>query len=92
MTPIVALAQKNVEHFEKHQSIDARTGERYFDLVKIQFDIPSFALPYVMDWSHSNMRALWRVGYEAGVKFCEQYGHRLPDNPDGPRTPPPLYI
>src|SRR5262245_2520469 len=82
MTPIVALAQKNVDRFETSQAVDPTTGRRPYELIKIEFDIPVDRQPFIMDWSYSNLSALFSVGYKAGEKFFEQYGHRLVDYAD----------
>ncbi len=82
MTPIVALAKKQIQRFEAEQALfKERNGYQYFELMKISFDIPSYAQPYVMDWSRSNLETLFSVGHKTGLEFYKSLGGDSPENP-----------
>ncbi len=82
MTPIVALAKKQIQLFHAEQALfKERHGYQYFELMKVSFKIPSYAQPYVMDWSRSNLETLFDVGYKAGLEFYENLGGDSPKNP-----------
>lgn len=79
MTPVVALAKKQLQLFDAKQELFIEQhGYQYFELLKVSFNIPSYAQPYVMDWSRSNLDTLFNAGYEEGVKFLDKYEESLP--------------
>ena len=58
--PLVKTAEDNLELFElKHRRPDLA-------IHKIAFDVPERFLPEVLDWSESNARRLFDIGYRAG--------------------------
>jgi hypothetical protein len=64
MIPLVEIAKDDLELFQlKHQK------KWNVDLLKIEFDIPDDHWPYALDWSYSNLKTLYDVGYKAGLKF-----------------------
>lgn len=79
MTPVVALAKKQLQRFEAEQKVFfAEHGYQHFELIRVGFDIPSYAQPYVMDWSRSNLATLFDVGVKEGQKFLAVYEQKLP--------------
>jgi predicted patatin/cPLA2 family phospholipase len=80
MIPLVEIAKDDVELFKhRHKGKWAKTwgkdGEEF--LLQVKFDIPKEHWPYVLDWSYSNLSKLYDIGYEAGLKFNEEHGHKL---------------
>ena len=74
MTPVVALAKKQIEYFKATQKLfEVEHGYRHFDLIEVGYDIPSYAQPYVMDWSRSNLETLFDAGYKSGRAFFEKH-------------------
>jgi hypothetical protein len=66
MIPLVEIAKDDLELFQlKHQK------KWNVDLLKIAFDIPDDHWPYALDWSYSNLKTLYDVGYQAGLKFYD---------------------
>ncbi len=66
MIPLVEIAKDDLELFQlKHQK---KWG---VDLLKIEFDVPDDHWPYALDWSYSNLKTLYDVGYQAGLKFYD---------------------
>ena len=79
MTPVVALARKQLQRFEAEQKVFlAEHGYQHFELIRVTFDIPSYAQPYVMDWSRSNLETLFDVGVKEGEKFLAVHEQKLP--------------
>ena len=88
MTPVVALAQKNLEHFEEHENKqrdkdgnvlkdEIGRDKPIFDLLKMQFTIPEQLQPHVMEWSYSNLSRLWDIGYVTGMDFVRSHKDKL---------------
>ena len=80
MVPLVEIAKDDVElfkyrHKDKWADRWGKDGEEF--LLQVQFDIPEDHWPYVLDWSYSNLSKLYDIGYEAGLKFYEEHGHKL---------------
>lgn len=62
--PLVKTAEDNLELFElKHKPV-------HLDVIKVPFDIPDRYLPEVLDWSESNARRLFDIGYAAGDTYA----------------------
>jgi predicted acylesterase/phospholipase RssA len=78
MTPVVALAQKNLQYFEDVENKDSG-GKDKITLLKLKFTIPKPLQPHIMEWSYSNLSSLWDIGYEAGQAFARTYGEFMPD-------------
>jgi predicted acylesterase/phospholipase RssA len=92
MTPIVSLAKKNKEEFyTSYQETDADVlasqgiirpsgwKPAFKEYRELKFNIPEEKLPYIADWSHSNMAGLFEIGKAAGEKFVDEHGDLLPD-------------
>jgi NTE family protein len=77
MTPVVSLAEKNVQHFKDVHHSDPTA--RQFELLELKFDIPEADRPYVTDWSYSNLSRMLEIGLETGERFVKAYGDLLPD-------------
>lgn len=62
--PLVKTAEDNLELFElKHKRPDLK-------IHKVKFDVPEQFLPEVLDWSESNARRLFEIGYRAGEEHA----------------------
>jgi hypothetical protein len=33
--------------------------------------------PEILDWKYSNLSKMWDLGYEAGIKLCQEHGESL---------------
>ena len=80
MVPLVEIAKDDValfkyRHKDKWADKWGKDGEEF--LLQIKFDIPKDHWPYVLDWSYSNLSKLYDIGYEAGLKFYDEHGHKL---------------
>ena len=71
ITPICSLARKNKDIFE------SRRGD--ITLKCVDFKVTEEQKPFMLDWSYSNMTAMWNVGYEAGRTLVAELGDILPD-------------
>jgi len=72
MIPLVEIAKDDMELFElKHRK------KWNVELLKIEFDVPDDHWPYALDWSYSNLKTLYDVGYQAGLKFYEKHKAKL---------------
>ncbi len=61
--PLVKTAEDNLELFElKHKPPQ-------LDVVKLPFPVPEQDLPAVLDWSQSNARRLFDIGFAAGAAY-----------------------
>jgi hypothetical protein len=77
MTPVVALARKNLEHFKVHDNKDAN-GNDIYELLEMRFTIPQSQQAHVMEWGHSNLSHLWTIGYLTGKAFYQDHRDKLP--------------
>jgi len=83
MMPVVALAEKCIEHFEQHQNIEQDAHgclvyengkpKKKYNFLRMKFDIPEEVQPHIMEWSYSNLDSLWREGYKTGKDFCDRH-------------------
>src|SRR5262249_41409132 len=69
VTPIVSLAVKETKSFVAE--VNSRFKKKTHH---VKFEIPSHHAPYLLDWSRSNMSALWEIGYARGQAFINDYG------------------
>jgi len=72
-------AMPDHEHTESHH--------HDYDVEALTFTVQPSDYPTMCDWSYSNMRRLWDIGYQGGVKFVEKHGDRLPDHAPGSAAP-----
>lgn len=80
IVPLVAVAKDDMKIFEIEHNT-GKDGKPIRKLLKIPFEVPEDRLPHIMDWSGANLRSLFEVGREAGMKFYETYGKTF-DGPD----------
>lgn len=72
MIPLVEIAKDDIALFDlKHRKSWG------VELLRIQFDIPEDHWPYALDWSYSNLKTLYDVGYDAGLKFYAEHKEAL---------------
>ncbi len=79
ITPLVEIAKDDIRLFQYQHNIDPKTGKEKRKLLKVDLmgGIPKEHWPQVMDWSATNLQLLYKVGYEAGLKFCEEHAELL---------------
>jgi len=79
ITPLVQLSKDDVRLFELQHNIDPHSGQPKRALLKVDLasGIPESAWPKVLDWSNSNLKLLFEVGYQAGMTFCDFHGDVL---------------
>jgi predicted acylesterase/phospholipase RssA len=89
MIPLVEIAKDDIEIFQhKYNKPHPDTGREPLGLKlhRLQFEIPDAQWPYVLDWSYSNLKTLYDVGYASGDRFCRDPENRwLFDAPE-PKT------
>jgi len=76
--PLTAIAEDDIKLFERLHLTNIDNLEKYFggkkpNLVKIDFhkQISHNNWPNVLDWSYSNLSALYEAGYRAGSATAE---------------------
>ena len=81
MIPLVEIAKDDIELF------DLKYRKNWnVELLRIRFDIPEDRWPYALDWSYSNLKTLYDVGYDAGLKFYEEHKDALQPKAAEPRA------
>ncbi|WP_137935979.1 patatin-like phospholipase family protein [Chitinivorax sp. B] len=80
ITPLVEIAKDDIRLFELCHNVDQQTGKPKRKLLKVDLmgSIPHAYWPEIMDWSNSNLKYLYEVGYQAGVRFCQEHPELLP--------------
>lgn len=78
ITPLVEIAKDDLKLFEHLHNIgpDGKPKRKLLKVPLVQ-DVPSDDLDEVFDWSHSNLSRLYDIGYQAGLRFCEQHAVEL---------------
>jgi predicted acylesterase/phospholipase RssA len=80
MMPVVAHAQNEVARFERLLNEAKEQQVQCPEFLKMSFDnIPEALGPHITEWSYSNMSQLFKIGREAGEKFLEVHGGKLPN-------------
>jgi NTE family protein len=76
--PLVKTAEDNLELFAlKHNKGWRRAEGALADVLKIEFDIPEEYLAEVLDWSASNAKRLFDIGYQSGLSFYAAHADKL---------------
>lgn len=75
ITPLVQLARDDLKLFELVHNRDPVTGKPKRKLMKVPLaqHIPDEHWPKVLDWSHSNLKLLYDIGYQVGLKFAKDH-------------------
>jgi predicted acylesterase/phospholipase RssA len=75
ITPLVQLARDDLKLFELVHNRDPVSGKPKRKLIKVPLaqHIPAEHWPKVLDWSHSNLKLLYDIGYKVGLEFCKQH-------------------
>jgi predicted acylesterase/phospholipase RssA len=82
--PLVSVAENDLELFRlKHKSPNT-------ELLVVPFDIPEEHKETVLDWSYSNGKRLFDIGYQSAMSFLDQHGHKLTQNGIAPHEEPIL--
>ena len=72
MIPLVEIAKDDIRLF------DLKYRKSWnVELLRIRFDIPEDHWPFALDWSYSNLKTLYDVGYDAGLRFYEEHKEAL---------------
>jgi hypothetical protein len=74
IAPIVELAQKDSARFR--QVDNQRLFLGWYEQLDMPYDFTR-DYPKILDWSYSNLSKMWDVGYEAGIKLCQEHGAKL---------------
>jgi len=81
IVPLVAIAEDDIKLFrEVHKpKIPENFGDPEPELLTIDFKthMPKDQWPNVLDWSYSNLKTLYGVGYKAGQAFFEAHRSEL---------------
>jgi patatin-like phospholipase len=81
MIPLVEIAKDDIELF------DLKYRKNWnVELLRIRFDVPEEHWPYALDWSYSNLKTLYDVGYDAGLKFYDEHEHALQPKAASPQA------
>ena len=76
MMPVVAHAKRELSRLE--DELDSQLiHPRGFKYCKVEFKIPDGRAANLLDWSYSNMSALFDLGVAAGKQFCKDYDDDL---------------
>jgi predicted acylesterase/phospholipase RssA len=90
MMPIASLAEKCLDLFNAELAQLPIPDDQKPTVIPLGFDVDVKDGPTMCDWSRSNLETLFKIGYRAGVKFCEKHGQLLPNRePDSPNPAPP---
>ncbi|MFC4160324.1 patatin-like phospholipase family protein [Chitinimonas lacunae] len=88
ITPLVEISRDDIKLFEYQYNLNPDgTPKRRLLKVPLMADIPADHWPKVLDWSSSNLELLYKVGYNAGLKFCHEHADALNIEFNG-RIPP----
>jgi len=88
VTPIVSLAKRDLGEFKARIEIEAQNrNDPKPHHVLFHFNLPPDEASNLLDWRYSNLRRLWRIGYEAGERFIASHHNELPDRPHIPPYP-----
>lgn len=84
ITPLVKISKSDLRLFELEHNTDPVTGKEKRRLLKVDLmgGIPQEHWPDVLDWSQSNMRLLFDVGYKAALAFCREHAEVLGETVD----------
>ncbi|GLU31095.1 patatin-like phospholipase family protein [Trinickia caryophylli] len=79
ITPLVKIAKSDLRLFELEHNVDPVTGLPKRRLLKVDLTggIAPDHWPEVLDWSDSNMKRLFDIGYYAGRRFCDEHREAL---------------
>lgn len=84
MVPLVAMGKDDTRIFELVHNRKHRKK-----LLRLPFRIPDDRWPTILDWSRSNLEALFEIGYESGRAFAAEHGGELwPEPAAGAGTGP----
>jgi NTE family protein len=73
--PLVRIAQANIDLFAlRHNHGYSRENGAKADIMIVPFDIDEEHLPNVLDWSYSNGKKLFEIGYRSGERFLQGEG------------------
>jgi len=84
--PNVELADNDIaffKYFHKRQWAEQWGKDEEDFLLQVKFDIPVEHWPNLLEWWYSNLPMLYDLGYEAGMRFLEEYQERLKVTPAG---------
>lgn len=78
IVPLVSTAEDDIEIFAlKYNHGWRKSKGATADLLKIKFEVPDDFLDEVLDWSASNARRLFDLGYRAGLDFVDEHAGAL---------------
>ena len=78
IVPLVKIAQDNMTMFVQLENKGTKRSEgARTDVLPLHFDIPEDHLSDVLDWSYSNGKKLFEIGYRSALTFLEADGKVL---------------
>ncbi len=78
-TPLRSIVLDKIAIFQSEISGLKQAGQPDpVEMEVVNFEIPERYWPNLFDWSESNAKRLWKIGYERGKDLVEKYGYRLP--------------
>jgi predicted acylesterase/phospholipase RssA len=72
-TPLQSLVRTTIDNFQAQIK-----GKKNIHCNVVKFDIPERYWPFVLDWSTSNAKRLWDIGYARGRALVGEMRHILP--------------
>jgi hypothetical protein len=78
-TPLRSIVLEKITTFDSEIRALRKQGQPDpVEMEIVQFDIPERNWPNLFDWTESNAKRLWKIGYKRGEDLVEKYGDRLP--------------
>jgi NTE family protein len=78
-TPLRSIVLEKITTFDSEIRALRKQGQPDpVEMEIVQFDIPERYWPNLFDWTESNAKRLWKIGYKRGEDLVEKYGDRLP--------------
>jgi NTE family protein len=74
-TPLRSIVREKITTFESETSALKKAGQ--VDMEVVRFDVPERFWPNLIDWTESNAKRLWEIGYKRGQKLVEEHGYQL---------------
>lgn len=70
ITPLVKIAHSDTQMYKMQMAQHGKT------VLQLDFykNVPDAWLPEIFDWSESNLKRLFEVGYQTGQEFLEEHG------------------
>jgi NTE family protein len=77
ITPLVPMTQDDIRIFKNEYLPRYQVGNPKLRLLSVDVHATEEEWQHMLDWSYSNGERLFKMGYDAAVKFFEQHKERL---------------